>query len=179
MELLKNLIIKIWPLNSSEVAAWVQAIGSIGAVIVTLLVVMIQFNHQKSVAKKEHDILVKRYISTIISLAAGVAQKADLLNQWATNQNGHSLGFMRAEIGTICNAMEDLPLWQMDTFEEIVLIVSLKTHATVLLEILTQAESNFQKSISWHQAVLSKLSTLIPDINEKLPLLIKLKKRYE
>ena len=179
MEVLNLFIIKIWPLTSAEVAAWVQAIGSIGAVIATLLVVMIQFSHQKSVAKREHDLLVKRYISTFISLAAGVAQKADLLNQWAINQNGNSLGFMRAEIGTICNAMEDLPIWQMDTFEEIVIIVSLKTHATVMLETLTQAESNFQRSMSWHQAVLSKLSTLIPDINEKLPLLIKIEKSYK
>lgn len=179
MELLEKFIIKIWPLSSADIAAWVQAIGSVGAVIATLLVVLIQFWHQKYVSKREHQILVKRYMATFISLAGGVAQKADLLQQWAISQNGNDLSFMRAEVGTICQAMEDLPLWQMDTFEEIVTIVSLKTHATVLLEVLTQAESNFIKSIAWNQAVLSKLSTIIPDINEKLPLLIKIEQGYK
>jgi hypothetical protein len=178
MELLSNFIIKIWPLTSGDVAAWVQAIGSIGAVLATLIVVLIQFWYQKYATKRDHQLLVKRYISTFISLSGGIAQKADLLNQWAINQNGKDLRFMRAEVGTICNAMEDLPLWQMDTFEEIVTIVCLKTHATVLLESLTKAEINFQNSIAWNQAVLSELSTLIPDLNKKLPLLIKLRQKY-
>jgi hypothetical protein len=158
-------------------AAWVQAICSIGAVLTTLLVILIQFWHQKCVAKMEHRLLVKRYIATFISLAGGIAQKAELLNQWATNQNGNDLSFMRAEVATIFQVMNDLPIWQMDTFEEVVTLVSLKTHATVLLETLIKAESNYQISITWNQAVLSKLSTLIPDINQKLPLLIKLEQQ--
>jgi len=177
MDLLDCFIAKIWPLSSSDIAAWVQAIGSILAVIVALLIVLLQFWHQGRIAKNKQKELIKRYMSSFISLAGGIDQKANLLNQWALNQNGNNLNFMRAEVSIICKEMESLPIWQIETFDEIVTVVSLKTDAALLLETLIQAENQFSKGITWNQATLTTLSTIIPDIKQKLPLLIKLERK--
>ena len=176
MDILNKAIPATLSLNSNELAAWVQAICSIALVVATLLVVLIQFWHQRQFAQKDHQLLVKRYILTFISLANDIGQKVNLLHEWATNHQGKDISFMRAEVGTISQAMEDLPLWQMNTYEEIVTMVRLKTHVTILLEILTQAESLLAQSLNWEQEVLEKLTLLIPDIQKKLPLLDKMLK---
>jgi len=39
----EDLIMTIWPENPAEYASWVQAIGSVAAVVVTLIVMFCQF----------------------------------------------------------------------------------------------------------------------------------------
>jgi hypothetical protein len=70
----------IWPENSAEYASWVQAIGSVATVVVTLIVMFFQFANQRKTREHEQKGLIKRYIESAISLGGGVDQKAQKLN---------------------------------------------------------------------------------------------------
>ncbi len=170
----------IWPKDSAEYAAWVQAIGSMAAVIVTLIVMFCEFVNQRKTKEREQKELIKRYIESAISLGGGIDQKAQKLNQWTNtlSLNPGDLTFMRAEVGTISAALNQLPIWQIDSFDAIKTIVCLQTHAVVLLETLKTAESQWNNRINWTSSAQSKLATLIPDIQTKLPELIAIAKNY-
>ena len=170
----------IWPKDSAEYAAWVQAVGSIGAVVVTLIVMFCQFANQRETKEREQKELIKRYIESAISLGGGIDQKAQKLSQWtsALSLNPGDLTFMRAEVETISAALNQLPIWPIDNFEAIKTIVCLQTHAVVLVETLKTAESQWAKGINWTSGAQNKLATLIPDIKTKLPELITILKNY-
>jgi len=176
----EDLTMTIWPENSAEYASWVQAIGSVAAVVVTLVVMFCQFSNQRKTKEREQKELIKRYIESAISLGGGVDQKAQKLNQWASalSLNPGDLTFMRAEVETISAALNQLPIWQIDNFEAIKTIVCLQTHAVVLVETLKTAESQWAKGINWTSGAQNKLATLIPDIQAKLPELIAIAKNY-
>lgn len=170
----------IWPKDSAEYAAWVQAIGSISAVVATLVVMFWQFANQRKTKEREQKELIKRYIESAISLGGGIDQKAQKLNQWAStlSLNPGDLTYMRAEVETISAALKQLPIWQIDNFDAIETIVCLQTHSVVLLETLKTAETQWANKINWTPSVQSKLATLLPDIQSKLPKLIAVSKNY-
>lgn len=170
----------IWPKDSTEYAAWVQAIGSIGAVVVTLIVMFCQFANQRETKEREQKELIKKYIESAISLGGGIDQKAQKLSQWIStlSLNPGDLTFIRAEVETISAALNQLPIWQIDNFEAIKTIVCLQTHAVILVETLKTAESQWAKGINWTSGAQNKLATLIPDIQTKLPELIAISKSY-
>jgi len=176
----KNRHMIIWPQDSNAYAAWVQAIGSIVAVVVTLVVMFCQFSNQRKTKEREQKDLDKRHIESAISLGGGIDQKAQKLNQWARtlSLNHEDLTFMRVEVETISAALSQLPIWQIDNFDGIEALVCLQTYSVVLVETLKIAEAQWEKGINWTPGAQQKLATLIPSIQAKLPELIVIAKNY-
>lgn len=160
----------------SDWAAWAQAIGSILAVLAALAVVFLQ-NHfnKKNEVSKQID-LINRYIHLVISLGGGLREKVNTLSDWAAQGGSaaQNLCFMRVEVEAINNAIQNIPLWEIDTFDEVVYVISIQTQSKALLETIRRAEQLSTQTIGWNREVDIKLSTIKPDLNQKLDKLIKI-----
>lgn len=165
-------------LSSSDLAAWVQAIGTIITIGVALFVVILQHNLEKVRTAKSQQDLITRYLATVISLAGGLKEKAGKLAKWcaAGGTNQQDLYFMLREVDAINNALNSFPIWELETFDLIVNVVSIQALSNTLLRIVHTAESLASNSGNWVQATNSKLPNTDFEITGKLFALTQIEK---
>lgn len=164
----------IGTLSSSDLAAWVQAIGSILAVIVAMIVVILQNSLEKSRTKQHQNNLITSYLACVISLTGGLREKAELLNKWCENgdTSHENLYFMLNEVDAINNALQNIPVWELDTFELTSNIVAIQGLSKTLISSIKIAESNKTNSSAWVQQTKAKLTNTISEITRILKILI-------
>jgi hypothetical protein len=165
-------------LSSSDLAAWVQAIGTIAAVGAALIVVIWQHHLEKLRVAKSHRDLVTRYLSSAISLAGGVKQNAETLRDWCemTLSRKQELFFMAKNVESISNALNNIPIWELDTFELIVNVVPIQSLSKILLETVRYAENLEDGTLNWKPTTKLRLNNVIPEINKILSTLLEIQK---
>lgn len=165
-------------LSNSDLAAWVQAIGTIVAVGAALIVVIWQHHLEKLRVAKSHRDLVTRYLSSTISLAGGVKHNAETLRDWCemTLTSKQDLFFMAKNVESISNALNNIPIWELDSFELIVNLIPIQSLSKILLETVRYAENMEGGALNWKPTTKMRINDVIPEINKVCSTLLEIQK---
>jgi predicted histidine transporter YuiF (NhaC family) len=165
-EIVKATVCVLNSIDSATAAAWIQAFGSIAALIVA---VYISYRQHKKQTERE-DQAAKQAVfnkySLAISLGGGVAQKIQNLESWSksANPNIHAinLNLLYSEIKGMHGDLIKIDLNNMDSFETINIISQLKTFSTISLDCVGDIYMRSSNSLNWSQTATQELQKFLP-----------------
>lgn len=165
-EIIKISICALNSIDSATAAAWVQALGSIFALIIAIIIPYKQ--HKKQTEREDQtakQIVFNKY-SLAISLGGGVAQKIQILENWvkSTNPINHTinLSLLYSEIKGMHGDLIQIDLNNIDSFDIINKISQLKTFSTISLDCISDIYMQSNNSLNWAQTASQELQKFLP-----------------
>lgn len=165
-------------LTSSDCAAWVQAFGSILAVIAAFLVAYLQNRYEKCREKAKAKERVTDVITTTIHLAGGVLKVEGELNKMcaAGSANNSDIELMAVEIHSINRALQGVPIWELQIFDVVENIVAIQSLAATLEELVKKVKTINVSGNYWASQVGNQLVDISPDLHKRVGVLVEIEK---
>lgn len=165
-------------LSPTDWAAWVQAIGSVLAIVAAVLI----SSHQgRSEKRREADRAKERVtdvIATTIHLAGGLIKIDSKLNQMcsAGSASNPDLELMAVEIGSINRALEGVPIWELHAFDVVENIVSIQSLSETLKVLVNTVKSINLHGNHWASQIRGQLVVVSPDLHKRMAALVAIEK---
>lgn len=177
---MNELVCTLNSIDSALAAAWVQAIGAIAALGVAIYVSYLQHKNNLAFQATQSQEKIIRSLAVAVSLGGGVLAKVKLLVGWAIssnpNQHAVNIDFLLAEVKSLTNDLVSIDLNEIDNFDALQSISTLKTLSNLSCEAIRSVATLMQNNLSWNHVAIAELNRVIPEFVDAMNKAVDLEK---